>query len=180
VPPVTVTGLTFDNITLSNVVVNGLTNLQTPSDQIVFGASDVTFTARLGALTSPPAGVPPPPVNATAQFSTTAMGQTLTGTVQVTVTDGRLAGTATATGTSDADLTITVTSLQIQMPDLTKLVITATLGSAFDGLINSVLNQAGPQTAILNGLNQQLAGQLGTVGAQVTTYARSAIAQQLG
>lgn len=185
-PDLTVAGLTFTSVTLTDVVLRGLTNLQTPSDQIVFSDAGVTFTAHLGALADPPpvpcacgGQIPPPPATATAQFAMTTMGQPLTGSLSVTVSDGLLAGQADAIGADVSQLVVTVASLVVQMPDLSGLVIAVDIDSAFKDLVNSVLNQPGPQQAILDALNQQLASQLGTVSTQVTAYAKRAIADQL-
>lgn len=185
-PDITVAGLTFTAVTLTDVVLVGLTNLETPSDQVVFNDTGVAWTAHLGAIANPPpvpcacgGHIPAPPARATAQFSMSTLGQPLTGSVSVTVTDGLLAGQATAIGVDVSQLAITVTSLAVQMPVLADLVISVDIDSAFQDLVNSVINQPGPQQAILDALNQQLTGQLGTVSTQVTAYAKAAIAAQL-
>lgn len=185
-PDITVAGLTFTEVTLTDVVLVGLTNLETPSDQVVFDGAGVAWTAHLGAIASPPpvpcacgGKIPAPPATATAQFSMSALGQPLTGSLSVTVSDGLLAGRANAIGVDASQLAITVTSLAVQMPNLAGLVISVDIDSAFKDLVNGVINQPGPQQAILDALNQQLAGQLGAVSVQVTAYAKQAITNQL-
>ena len=182
-PTLTILGTPWQNGSLTNVDVVGLTNVQAPPTSIQVGNDDTLgFTGVLGGWNPPPpvscsGGIAAPPAKGTADFSITPQNSgPLTGKLDLTVSTVNVVCACHTAGMEDSDLTITIDSLQLSSSNVVSSIqVSLDIQSVFTPMINKAINTQGTLEKILDTINSELSGKLSEIGAEVTTYAREAI-----
>ena len=181
-PALSIFGRPWTNGLLTNVNFIGLTNVQAPPSSIAAGDDAILhFTGALGAWNPPPpiscsGGIPAPPAKATAAFSILPQPDTVTGTLDLTITEAMLVGSCRTAGADDSSLTLTFQSLKVTCSNpVSNMKIKLGIDSAFKDIINNAVNTENILQKILDELNAELANNLSQVSTQVTAYAREAI-----
>jgi len=183
-PDQNISGIALKNVNITNLKFKGFSNIQVPEEQMTFKTStEMQCTANLGAMTTPPAVgagvIPAPPIIGTANFSMQPpQSPALTGSFTVTILKGQLKFSNTYDGEGADQLTVTLKQAQLLI-QTSDMIIEIKVQSAFKDMINQILNKDNIKRDILAKLNEQLAGNLGTISSEITQGVRRGIASRL-
>lgn len=187
-PDITVSPtLVFVKNKLTALNVTGLTNAKAPETALDMQGNKMHFSATLGGWNPPPAipggkSILAPPAVGKSDFSLTAKadGSEVTGKVDMTIQNVNLEGIIEAFGDTDEDLKLEFSQLKLTASNLQEaIVITVSVKSVFESMINGVINSDDTLGQILDTINKQLASDLPGISHDVTQYTQTAIASQL-
>lgn len=197
VPDQVIQGLKYTNITISNLVLNGGSNAQTPLGDTVLTTPKINATLHFGDMPQGPARqvnrkdgavsmpVPPaPPLVLQADFALTQQGFAplpLKGSLNATVTGLQAALTITPSGADADHLFLDISNLTGNIADAT-VKVTVQLdprNDTLEGIMQSLFEMKSVQDSIAKALNQTLSDQSAQLSEQFSQIARNAIVSQL-
>ncbi|NEW06835.1 hypothetical protein GK047_12520 [Paenibacillus sp. SYP-B3998] len=163
-------GIQFHDLRLSQVQITGLSNLTAPADRLVLDCSLIHLHLQLAR----------PPIIATGQFSMTPQGGTdaLTGNLSLRI------GSATAQAAilfggdvlEALRADFQALSLSANSADIT---ISVQIDSAFQDVINAILNQDDIKLKAVESINDNIAQNLQRISDEITTDIQRLIAENL-
>lgn len=162
--------LTLNNVTLSNIVVNGFPNATVPAATMILSPPIMTCVVLLGSLGSG--------TNATANFSASYSGGQLSFGIGVVVSSVSLTAAIQPSGPMVSELNVAFNSITFGIPQPSAMVITINdSGDPLAPFVQKVLNSADVQNIIANAINAQLAQHLGAIGSEVTSLIQNLVSQ---
>ncbi|GAB5447537.1 hypothetical protein [Gymnodinialimonas sp.] len=176
----TVEGITFSKAQLTNVKVEGLSNLVAPAKTTVFAPGSISVDANLAALQPPPkldCCTIPATTQVTAKFSANGGGVQLDADLTVKITAATLKVTADAEGNTTEELDVKVVAMSVVLADLSDMTIVAKMqtNGFFLELINKILNGDDVKSEILKQINAELTHVLPQISQAATNLGRSII-----
>jgi hypothetical protein len=181
-------GMQFQNLRITQLVVNGLSNAAAPADTMVFRPDAIDARVGVGVLGAPPtvtAGgrtlqVPAPPLQIAGLFSMQVAGDggDLGGRITIRVNNATVDASVDFSGQELAELQVIFKRLTIAAanPDVS---VTLQVDSAFSDIMNAVVNQDSVKQQVLEAINQRAAGSLGSISTDATNDVRRLVAAQL-
>lgn len=183
----------FSDVTLEQVALAGLANIQAPPDQMTTAPPGLRATLVAGGLNPPPTvtvvrgGAPTrvtvaaPPLRLSGQF-TCLLGQgeqPLAGAFTCQVRSAQVAVALAASGAQLEDLVVRFTEVILRVA-LTDLQIDVVIDSVFKDIVNGIFNTDRFKQQALDAVNAQLAAHLDVLGRAATDAAKRQIATRLG
>lgn len=164
-------GFTLDNVTLSNIVINGFPNATVPAATMILSPPTMTFVILLGSLGSG--------TNASANFSATYSNGTgsLDFGLTVVISSVSLTCTIAPTGATVSQLNVPFNSIAFGVPQPSAMAITLSDQSGFGPMVQKILNSPAVQKLIVNAINSQLTQHLGAIGNEVTSLIQNLVSQ---
>lgn len=187
--------ISVSQIVLSNLVINGLSNLLAPANNVVFGSNQqATLDLLLGTLNPGPAlqvngqsrTVPSPPVTASTPFTLNVqVGANtpvpLSGTMTLSLNNrsGTLGVSATLDSTGDTPdqlaLNFSRIVLNAAAGDVTVAMQFDGGGELYNQLVDSIVNQPTVIDAIVSALNDYVSQNLADISRSATEFAQQAL-----
>jgi hypothetical protein len=166
------------DVSLSNVIISGISNIFTDPNDFHFLPSSLSFHAVLGELDPPPElecacdGVPEPPTNLKGNFSLVIKDEKLTGSMEIILEQPTFSVAVNSEGETVESLVITIQSMGLSFSDLKNFIIIFEIESVFKDIINKVLNRDSFKTMILEKINAALESNLEAISDAVTRQAK--------
>ena len=180
-------GVNYTQIRLINILATGLSNLQAPSDQLLFDVDgSLNGTVDIGVLDPPPQEpcngkkIPSPPLTCTGSFSLLpeGMGETLTGSFTLTIDLGKLQFQSVFSGGDLDQLDLTLQTAVI-LADPSRIKLSLEIDSVFREFINQALNSRSILTTITGQLNDAIKKNLGSISRELSKATARGIASRL-
>jgi|GEM_PF-2386999 len=191
--PLGQSGIQFSDVTLTGVVLEGLSNIQAPIDKLQTVPAGVQATLVVGGLNPPPTvtvlrggvptpvQVPAPPLRITGGFACTLQGYAtpLTGTFTVTATNASIFAAMNASGADVQALQVAFLQLQLQVA-LFDFQIQVQIDSVFQDVVNQIFNSDAFKQKVLQAINDQLAARRAELGDRASDAVRHQIEAKIG
>lgn len=177
-------GLTAEDIKVTNINFNGLTNVIAPNNQVVFTSStEMTATLDIGAIAkatklSNGQTIPPPPLNGKGKFSLSYAGSPLSGGFNISISSSQFDLKTVINGSDISTMVITINQASL-VANPSQVTITIDIDSFFEKTINQFINKDNIKNKIIGEINSELSNNLTSISQQITKASRSAINDRL-
>ncbi len=183
-------GIEIDDLQLNGIVIQGMSNVTAPADQLSFAGSQIDATLAIATLNPGPqvtvgtngssrtGQVPNPPLLLTGTFTLQLMGSPLGGGFRVTVNAPNVLASTLVGGDEVSDLQVTFRGLNLQAA-IAAMTIDVQIDSGFQDVVNAILNQDDVKTKILQGINDKASQELPSISQTATDNVRRLISARL-